>query len=581
MADIFFSYQSNDRERVRPIHDALEVQGFEVFWDQEVPLGKDWDSWIRQHLRVSKCAVVFWSSASVASKMVRHEATVADGMGKLVSVLLESLTPDQFPMGMYTTQAINLADLKGDFEQDRWKQFLREIKTKLMPTWAQQQIVELEAGLHLHSTRRLQAEVRENTWKEIATKEADSRRQLEQERDEAVVTARTLKSIHEEINIAKSESETRVSELLLQIKKAEDQISQEREHAANAEDAHKFEINDLKDARSKVELRAADLLKRLYATEGQVHAAQEEVTALNKKISELQDTIRTLGSQPSGRSFSAKIRIFHLMSVISALMILSFWAYRPVLNNEWAQRTAKVEELEAQINALKLAKSDSDKKVNDFKIQADGLSRAKGASDIIVTDLTQRLNTYQYTPQFSNEKNEKNLSEDQSNVATSASFEIKSGIDIGGSPFRTIKNITINDCRSQCSIAGGCNAFSFAKASSWCYLHAKSDQRYDNQDYDSGFRNLVTLETPKKPSLTQGPSPIAGEVFNIKNNTEIKGNSIDTLKYISIEKCQTSCIDNRQCSGFSFAKSSKWCYLYNNTAPQAENKDYVSGFKNR
>jgi hypothetical protein len=50
MTDIFFSYSSADRERVRPIRNALAEQGFEVFWDQQVPSGMDWDSWIRQHL---------------------------------------------------------------------------------------------------------------------------------------------------------------------------------------------------------------------------------------------------------------------------------------------------------------------------------------------------------------------------------------------------------------------------------------------------------------------------------------------------------------------------------------------------
>jgi TIR domain len=39
VTDIFFSYSSKDRERVRPVRDALVAQGFEVFWDQEVPPG--------------------------------------------------------------------------------------------------------------------------------------------------------------------------------------------------------------------------------------------------------------------------------------------------------------------------------------------------------------------------------------------------------------------------------------------------------------------------------------------------------------------------------------------------------------
>ena len=38
MTDVFFSYSSKDRERVRPIRDAVVAEeGFDVFWDQDVP----------------------------------------------------------------------------------------------------------------------------------------------------------------------------------------------------------------------------------------------------------------------------------------------------------------------------------------------------------------------------------------------------------------------------------------------------------------------------------------------------------------------------------------------------------------
>jgi len=131
MADIFFSYSSADRERVRLIHDALEAQGFEVFWDQKVPPGVDWDTWIRQNLARSKCAIVFWSGASVASNNIRHEAAIAKEQGKLIPVLLEPLTVGQFPMGLYTIQAVNLADWNGDLGHEDWRKLSREVKAKL------------------------------------------------------------------------------------------------------------------------------------------------------------------------------------------------------------------------------------------------------------------------------------------------------------------------------------------------------------------------------------------------------------------------------------------------------------------
>src|SRR5215475_6963415 len=126
MTDIFFSYSSADRERVRPVRDALVAQGFEVFWDQQVPAGVDWDTWIRQHLASCKCALVFWSSTSITSRNVRHEATIADQEGKLIPVLLEPLSARHFPMGLYAQQAANLADWSGDLTHQEWDKLRHE-----------------------------------------------------------------------------------------------------------------------------------------------------------------------------------------------------------------------------------------------------------------------------------------------------------------------------------------------------------------------------------------------------------------------------------------------------------------------
>jgi hypothetical protein len=171
MTDIFFSYSSKDRDRVRPIRDALAGHGFEVFWDQTVPAGTDWDRWIRQHLNESKCAVVFWSLASVASDNVRHEAAVAKQQGKLVPVLLDALSADQFPMGLYATQAVNLVASSpgGDAE---WDKLLREVETRLTPLWARRMIDGLEAELVSERARREAAERRDKVLREQIAKEA-------------------------------------------------------------------------------------------------------------------------------------------------------------------------------------------------------------------------------------------------------------------------------------------------------------------------------------------------------------------------------------------------------------------------
>jgi len=42
MSDIFLSYASEDRERVRPLAEALSRQGWDVWWDRDIPPGQTW-----------------------------------------------------------------------------------------------------------------------------------------------------------------------------------------------------------------------------------------------------------------------------------------------------------------------------------------------------------------------------------------------------------------------------------------------------------------------------------------------------------------------------------------------------------
>ncbi len=143
MTDVFFSYSSKDRERVRPIRDALVAEGFDVFWDQEVPPGRNWDEWIRQHLDAARCAVVFWSEHSVKSDNVVHEATVAKNAGKLIPILLDPIEANQFPMGHYTTQGV-VWSAGGDTSASL-RRLREEVEAKAMRRWMRRKLAEAEA----------------------------------------------------------------------------------------------------------------------------------------------------------------------------------------------------------------------------------------------------------------------------------------------------------------------------------------------------------------------------------------------------------------------------------------------------
>jgi hypothetical protein len=194
MTDIFFSYSSKDRERVRLVHQTLTGMGFDIFWDQELPAGIKWDAWIRQHLGQAKCAIVFWSQTSATSDNVHHEATIAKQHGKLIPVLLDALTAEQFPMGLYSVQGVNLSAWIGDLADAEWLKLQREIEAKLTPMWVRRLTDSLEAELVAERSRREAAERRDKTLRDQIAKEAQTQQELRRERDEALEELTALRS---------------------------------------------------------------------------------------------------------------------------------------------------------------------------------------------------------------------------------------------------------------------------------------------------------------------------------------------------------------------------------------------------
>jgi hypothetical protein len=153
--------------------------------------------------------MAFWSATSVSSDNVRHEATVAKQQGKLISVLLEPLTAEQFPMGLYAQQAANLSDWSGDYSHHEWRKFRHEFEAKLTPLWVRRQIDELEAELVGERSRREGAERRDRTLQAQIAKEAEVQQYLKEERDIALDEVEALKATVEKLTRARSESTRR------------------------------------------------------------------------------------------------------------------------------------------------------------------------------------------------------------------------------------------------------------------------------------------------------------------------------------------------------------------------------------
>jgi hypothetical protein len=183
VTDIFFFYSAKDRERVRPIYEALTAVGFDIFWDLQIPAGKDWDTLIKEQLAEARSAIVFWSLASIASDNVRHEATVAKQQSKLVPVLLDPLRVEQFPMGLFNTQAARLHEWSGNDDDPEWKKLLFEIENKAMPAWAGRRMENLAGELRAESLRRKTAEAKEDSAEAQLRQEIQQQGQLRRDRE--------------------------------------------------------------------------------------------------------------------------------------------------------------------------------------------------------------------------------------------------------------------------------------------------------------------------------------------------------------------------------------------------------------
>lgn len=232
MADIFLSYSSRDRERVSPIRDALVDRGLSVFWDQEVPANTDWDTWIRARLNEARLAVVVWSSNSVVSDNVRHEAFVAKQQNKLLTVLIDALNADQLPMGFYTVQAANLTSWNGALDASEWLKVLTDVEARLTPAWLRRNIDQLEAELVGERARREASERRDRTLRDQIAKEAEARQRQRVELDEALQRVDELNEllgkVREDYSMAQSqllELDARVSGLDEARRRAEEQLS--------------------------------------------------------------------------------------------------------------------------------------------------------------------------------------------------------------------------------------------------------------------------------------------------------------------------------------------------------------------
>lgn len=128
--DVFVSYKAEDRRRLLPLVNALESEGFSVWWDTNIGGGTHWREQIQEHLDAAKCVIVAWSRRSVGAggDFVRDEANRARKRGAYLPIRLDSSEP---PLGFGEIQAISLKGWHGDRLDPRFRAIVETVRRRI------------------------------------------------------------------------------------------------------------------------------------------------------------------------------------------------------------------------------------------------------------------------------------------------------------------------------------------------------------------------------------------------------------------------------------------------------------------
>ena len=126
MSDVFVSYKAEDRRRVKPLVEALEADGYSVWWDAQIGGGAQWRHMIEAELNAAKCVIVAWSKRSVGTEgtFVQDEATRAQVRHVYIPVLIDKV---HLPLGFGEMQALPLSAWKGDRSDPHYQAILSAV----------------------------------------------------------------------------------------------------------------------------------------------------------------------------------------------------------------------------------------------------------------------------------------------------------------------------------------------------------------------------------------------------------------------------------------------------------------------
>jgi hypothetical protein len=124
MTDIYIAYAREDRERIRPLAEMLQFEGWDVWWDPSEPT-LDSSAALDQKLGSAGAILVVWSGYSRGSEYVRSEAATGLYKNKLIQARIDSASP---PRPFDQVEVVNLAGWRGERDDPEWRRVVQAIR---------------------------------------------------------------------------------------------------------------------------------------------------------------------------------------------------------------------------------------------------------------------------------------------------------------------------------------------------------------------------------------------------------------------------------------------------------------------
>src|SRR4029453_11676459 len=93
MVDVFVSYAREDQAFAQRIAHAAAREGYDVWWDDDLPPHLSYGEVITEKIGNAKAAIVVWSHRSAESEWVRAEADLARSQKKLIQTSIDDRQP--------------------------------------------------------------------------------------------------------------------------------------------------------------------------------------------------------------------------------------------------------------------------------------------------------------------------------------------------------------------------------------------------------------------------------------------------------------------------------------------------------